>query len=746
MNHTPVRRRRQAAAISAVLAVVTAAGLAAPAALAATPPAAVQSVTAAQDTPLTLPEGSKLISAGRTGMLSATDGSSVVYRWTRFSDGVTTQLSGKPRGVPGTDTVATENGSVITLTDMSGGSDPVVIDTSAFNTAATPYTLQRVVGSTLVMTATVSGTAEYHLVSKEDGRVVDRKVVLPQGAQPLLMHSNGPGTFVLHYNRVVGEVWTKFVGVVDPATGAVTETYDTLPSTQTRSTVLSPTHVAWAETPSGGKATLAVARRGETQVVRTPIDPLRNADNILLRVVGDWLTYNRNGGGTATFTDALHSLTARSLKTGDTVELLDHVQSSTVDPDGNLLVLGGTIEHGEGLYRVAPGADGTPVATLVTSAGRPTALTMENETLPPTGVVDFDRAGGALKAWGDLSRSNAQVSLTFTHTASGLKGGDGAIPRTGTTGFALTWNGNFTNGVPAYNGAYTWSLTATPLNGIGPDVVRTGTFTLTRAPRPHDFDDNGSPDLLARDGLGRLRSYDINQIVGSSTIRELEPVNLGTSWSAYDRMTATGDITGTTAPDLVARDRTGVLWLYQGNGKGLAPRTRIGGGWQVYNTLTAGSDVTGDGRPDLLATDTLGSLWLYKSTGDTAAPFAQRVRVGGGWGAYNQITATGNIGGAAAGDLLARDTAGVLWLYLGKGDGTFAPRIKAGSSWNAYVSLVGAGDVNGDGRNDLVAYDADGGLYASLFTYLGTGDWRAPFGKRWAPYNPGLGEGAVDLF
>ncbi|MFD4319191.1 FG-GAP repeat domain-containing protein [Streptomyces sp. NPDC058548] len=746
MNHRPVRRRRQAAAVSAVLAVVTAAGLSSPA-LAAAPTAPVPSVTDEQGTPLTLPDGSKLLSAGRTGMLSVTDGSSVVYRWTRFSDGVTTTLSGKRWGAQGTDTVAAQDGAVVTLTDMSGDAEPVVIDTSAFSTAATPYALNRVIGSTLLMTASVSGTLEYHLVSKEEGRVVDRKIALPEGARPLLAYTNGPGSFVLHYNRVVGEIWTKHVAVVDSATGAITQTYDTLPAAVTRSTTLSPTHVAWAETPAGGgSATLAVARRDGTQVERTTVDPRRSADGILLHVVGDWLTYNRNGGGTAGWTDALHPLTARSLKTGDTLGLMDHVQSSTVDPDGNLLALGGTVARGEGLYRVAPGADGTPVATLLTGTGRPTALTLTNESLPPTGTVDFDRNGGVLKTSGKVSRSNARVSLSVTHIASGLTGGADQSLATGATDFALTWNGLFSNGVPAYNGDYTWTLTAKPTNGIGPDVVRTGTFTLTRAPKPHDFDDNGSPDLLARDGAGRLRSYDIRQIEGSSMIRELDPVNLGTGWYAYDRITATGDIVGTTAPDLVGRDRTGVLWLYQGNGKGLAPRTRVGAGWQIYNTLTAGSDVTGDGRPDLLGTDTAGSLWLYKATGDTTTPFAKRVKVGGGWGVYNQLTATGNIAGAPAGDLLARDTSGILWLYLGKGDGTFAPRVKVGAGWNTYMSLVGAGDVDRDGRNDLIAYDANGSFYNSLHVYKGTGNWNAPFGTRRAPYNPGLGEGSIDLF
>ncbi|MGJ7420712.1 FG-GAP repeat domain-containing protein, partial [Streptomyces cinereoruber] len=104
----------------------------------------------------------------------------------------------------------------------------------------------------------------------------------------------------------------------------------------------------------------------------------------------------------------------------------------------------------------------------------------------------------------------------------------------------------------------------------------------------------------------------------------------------------------------------------------------VGGGWQVYDRLAGGSDLNGDGRADLVATDKAGDLWLYKGTGNASAPFAARTKIGFGWGIYNQITAVGNIAGAAAGDLVARDKDGVLWLYLGKGDGTFAARTKIG--------------------------------------------------------------------
>ncbi|MFC8951232.1 FG-GAP repeat domain-containing protein [Streptomyces sp. NPDC057101] len=148
------------------------------------------------------------------------------------------------------------------------------------------------------------------------------------------------------------------------------------------------------------------------------------------------------------------------------------------------------------------------------------------------------------------------------------------------------------------------------------------------------------------------------------------------------------------------------------------------GGFKVTRKANA-HDLTDNGSADLLARDASGTLWrddTFDWPVGNQVLTARRTKVSTGWQAYDQIEAAGNHAGGTAGDVVARDTTGVLWSFLGKGDGTFAPRTRIGGGWSAFSQLVGAGDMNNDGRGDLVAYGAGG-----TSVYLGTGVWSAPF-------------------
>ncbi|MBD0707846.1 MULTISPECIES: FG-GAP repeat domain-containing protein [unclassified Streptomyces] len=196
----------------------------------------------------------------------------------------------------------------------------------------------------------------------------------------------------------------------------------------------------------------------------------------------------------------------------------------------------------------------------------------------------------------------------------------------------------------------------------------------------------GLGDVVARDKDGVLWYYDRRTGRGADTYAKR--VRVGAGWNAYDRITGAGDLDGDKLADLVARDKAGVLWLYPGTGSQTTgsrfkARVRIGGGWQAYDRLAGGADLTGDGRADLLARDTAGVLWLYPGTGKAAAPFGKRVRVGGGWAGYDQLVVTGDLTDDGKADFVARDRSGVLWLH----SGTNAPRTRIGGGWNGYNLL-----------------------------------------------------------
>jgi hypothetical protein len=244
--------------------------------------------------------------------------------------------------------------------------------------------------------------------------------------------------------------------------------------------------------------------------------------------------------------------------------------------------------------------------------------------------------------------------------------------------------------------------------------------------------------FLGRDAKGTLWRYDGT---GNAAAPYRARVAVGGGWQQYTAMTALSGLTVQGKGDLVARDASGVLWYYRGGGdaRPFASRVRVGGGWNVYNTLVGAGDLTGDGRADLLGRDASGVLWLYKGTGSTTAPFASRVRVGGGWNVYNMLAGRGDLTGDGHADLLARDASGVLWLYKGTGKASapYATRANVGHGWGTYNALTVPGDLTGDGRADFLGRDKSG----VLWLYKGTGKAADPYAPRmnvghgWGTYN-----------
>jgi hypothetical protein len=245
----------------------------------------------------------------------------------------------------------------------------------------------------------------------------------------------------------------------------------------------------------------------------------------------------------------------------------------------------------------------------------------------------------------------------------------------------------------------------------------------------------------------------------------------------YVQLLGVGDVTGDARPDLVAR-RKGGLHLYAGAGGGtFAPRQGVSGSWSTYNRLASG-EYTGDGRPDLVARTGKGHTYLLPGRGDgtfgaALGPVAnlRSVRflsgggqLAGGTGAdlvgvigkrlvvlanrdtyelgaaveagvsfagMDLILNAGDVDRDGLGDVLARDTAGQLWLHRGNGAGQLAAGTLLGTGWSGITGLSAVGDVTADGIPDLM-----GTVGTQLTIWRGTGSGfaaAAPVAGRVAP-------------
>ncbi len=163
---------------------------------------------------------------------------------------------------------------------------------------------------------------------------------------------------------------------------------------------------------------------------------------------------------------------------------------------------------------------------------------------------------------------------------------------------------------------------------------------------------------------------------------------------------------------------------------------------QVVKPAGPSHDFDGDGRADVMARDTAGNLWLHP--GDGAGGWQPARQIGTGWNVMTTILVPGDFDGDGKVDVLARDTTGRLLLYPGDGVGGWRAPSQVGSGWNIMRSIVGPGDFNGDGRVDVLAIDPDYRMI--LYPGNGSGGWLSPVqvGSGWGIMNAVVGAGDVN--
>ncbi|MFD7572862.1 hypothetical protein ACFV6U_20390 [Streptomyces sp. NPDC059810] len=131
-------------------------------------------------------------------------------------------------------------------------------------------------------------------------------------------------------------------------------------------------------------------------------------------------------------------------------------------PDGGAVLSGSGRDEGDGLFRVAAAADGTPKLTKVAETGTPVfPLTIDRVGVPA--VAEIDKTNGSSFTWEPIFEEQGEGSLRE---------------------------------VDAPNGAYTVAVKATLDDGAGAPVSKSSPMSIGRAFNPHDFNDNGSMGVV----------------------------------------------------------------------------------------------------------------------------------------------------------------------------------------------------------------------------------------------------------
>ncbi|MEU1517234.1 trypsin-like serine protease [Streptomyces sp. NPDC005811] len=266
-------------------------------------------------------------------------------------------------------------------------------------------------------------------------------------------------------------------------------------------------------------------------------------------------------------------------------------------------------------------------------------------------------------------------------------------------------------------GVVSWGVKNCVAAGAYSVFTKLTTYVSAASPRVDDTNLSGDhkADLFVRNSSTKT-GYELDSKGTSLASRQ--------SWGSFSgkNLIVQADLDRDGYQDLIVRRASDgdVFWKHYVRATNSWATKLIGDNWKTRLAIVAPGDVTGDALPDVLSVDSAGVLWIYPGKGN--GTFASRVKVSTGWNQYNVVRGHGDLSNDGRADLLARNkSTGALYLYKGTGKagtGAFSARVKV-RTWSntTYNAFDAVGDVNGDGKADFLARTPGGTLYL----YKGTG-------------------------
>jgi hypothetical protein len=225
--------------------------------------------------------------------------------------------------------------------------------------------------------------------------------------------------------------------------------------------------------------------------------------------------------------------------------------------------------------------------------------------------------------------------------------------------------------------------------------VATSIFTTQLADgHVHDFNDDGTSDILLRNDNGAVALWELKggQVVAGTSLERASP-----DW----HIAATGDFNGDAMSDILWRDDNGAVGIWELNRGQVVSHVNVGTAGPDWHIAVTG-DFNGDNESDILWHNDNGAVGVWEIDQGQVVAGGSVGDPGPGW----HIADTGDFNGDGKSDILMQDDNGLplIWTMDGTSitGGAFLPNI--GSDWH----VAKAADFNGDGKSDILLQTDNG--------------------------------------